>query len=45
MQGQKALRFYQKLQMCSEDEGLTGLERHDGEELITEFSILGELFL
>ncbi len=25
------------------NEGLTGLEQHEGEQLMTEFSILGEL--
>ncbi len=38
---------YQKyLNLCSEDdEGLTGLELHEGEYLMTEFSFLGELTL
>ncbi len=32
MEGLIALRFHQKhLNLCSEDEGLTGLERHEGE--------------
>ncbi len=45
MEGQKALRFNQKyFNLCSEDnEGLMGLERHEGEQFMTEF--LGELSL
>ncbi len=46
MEGQKALGFNQKyLNLCSEDERrfLTGLEQHEGEKLMTEFSFLGEL--
>ncbi len=32
MEGLRALRFHQKyLNLCSEDEGLTGLEQHDDE--------------
>ncbi len=32
MEGQRVLTFHQKyLNLCSEDEGLTGLERHEGE--------------
>ncbi len=27
------------------NEGVTGLERHEGEQLMTEFSLLGELYL
>ncbi len=27
------------------NKGLTGLEQHEGEQLMTEFSFLGELFL
>ncbi len=44
MQGQKALAFHQKcLDLCSEDdEGFTGLEQHEGEKFITEFSFLCE---
>ncbi len=35
MEGQKALRFHH--------EDFTGLEWHEGEQLMTEFSFLGEL--
>ncbi len=36
LQDQKALRFHQKyLNLCSED--LIGLERHEGEKLMTVF--------
>ncbi len=54
MEGQKALRFHQKyFNLCSDNEHifhltivcLTGLERHEGEQLMTEFSFLGELSL
>ncbi len=34
MEGQRALGFHQKLNLCSEglvNKGLTGLERHEGE--------------
>jgi len=47
MQGKNALRFHQKyLHLCTKDElteGLTGLEQHEDEWLMTEFSFLGEL--
>ncbi len=36
MEGQKALGFHQ---------GLSGLEQYEGEELMTEFSVLGKLTL
>ncbi len=40
MGGKKSLRFHQKW-----NEGLTGLERPEGELLMTSFSFLGELSL
>ncbi len=42
MQGQKALG---NILICVPkiNKGLTGLEWHEGEKLITEFSVLGEL--
>ncbi len=41
MQGQKALRFHQKyLNLCFEDERRSGLDRHEGGLLKTEFSFL-----
>ncbi len=47
MEGQRALRFNQKILICvpKMNEGLMGLERHEGEQLMTEFSFLGELTL
>ncbi len=46
MQGQKALKFHQKyLNLCSKFQGLTGLEWHEGEELMTDFRLLDGLTL
>ncbi len=45
MQGQKALGFDQNSCVPKMNDGLMGLERLEGEEFMTEFSFLGELFL
>ncbi len=47
MQGQKALDFIKNILICvpKMNEGLTGLEWHEGEQLMTELSFLGELSL
>ncbi len=46
MQGQKALGFHQiYLNLCLKMNEGTGLEWHEGELLMTEFSFLGELTL
>jgi len=42
MEGQKALGFDELPEM---NKGLTGLERHESESLMTYFSFLGELTL
>jgi len=40
-EGQKAIKFHQKdLHLCSEDERLS-FERHEGEQLMTEFPFFG----
>ncbi len=42
MQGQKALRFHQNILICVQkmNKNRTGLERHEGEQLIAEFTFL-----
>ncbi len=42
MEGQKALGFHPKKYRNLCYKGLTDLEQHEGEELMTEFSGLGE---
>ncbi len=47
MHGQRALRFHPNILICvpKMNEGLTGLEQHEGEQLMTKFPFLAELFL
>ncbi len=43
MEGQKALGFHQKY--LNSYNGITGLKQHEGEQLMSEFSFLGDLSL
>ncbi len=47
MEGQKALGFHQNILICvpKMNKGLMGLELHEGEKFMTQFSFLGELSL